>query len=117
MKTNFQKLGNVKTNVELITEIEQLKLKLKNLNERLDNPQINDFMESVKFEAAHQVDRWPKDHDLKKDPEAWLWLLCYLSTKAVQAYKYNDREKHLHHIITCAAACLNWHAKVKEIYE
>lgn len=76
----------------------------------INSPEIHDFVEAVKREAAHQRERWGSEHDEGKTAEDWLWLVAYLSTKATQASRYSDRDKYLHHIITCAAACLNWHA-------
>jgi len=78
----------------------------------INNPEINNFIEGVKSEAAHQIKRWGSEHDEGKTAEDWLWLLAYLSTKASQASRYGDNEKYLHHIVTCAAACFNWHKKV-----
>jgi hypothetical protein len=77
---------------------------------KLNAPELHDFREAVVLEAAHQRERWGSDHDEGKTAEDWLWLVAYLSTKAGQAHRYGDRDKYLHHIITCAAACANWHA-------
>lgn len=76
----------------------------------LATPEIHDFMLAVEREAAHQRDRWETEHDSGKSPEDWLWLVAYLSVKATQANRYGDQKKYLHHIVTCAAACCNWHA-------
>jgi hypothetical protein len=75
----------------------------------LNAPIIDDFLEGVRFEAAHQQQRWGVDHDGGKSPEEWLWLVAYLCTKATQAARYGDAEKHRHHVITAGAALLNWH--------
>lgn len=72
-------------------------------------PVVNDFLQGVRIEAAHQQERWGVQHDEGKSPEEWLWLVAYLCTKATQAARYGDREKHRHHVITAAAALLNWH--------
>ena len=45
------------------------------------------------------------DHTIKT-PEDWFWLIGYLVGKAIRP---DDPGKRLHHIITTAAACLNWH--------
>lgn len=73
-------------------------------------PEIHDFVLAVEREAAHQRDRWENAHDEGKTPEDWMWLLAHLATKATQASRYGDPDKYFHHIITCAAACCNWHA-------
>lgn len=77
---------------------------------KLNAPELHSFRDAVVLEAAHQRERWGSDHDAGKTPEDWMWVVAYLSTKATQAHRYGDREKYLHHIITCAAACANWHA-------
>lgn len=83
---------------------------LDRLNQRLNSPEIHDFADAIVREAAHQRERWGTDHDSGKEPEDWLWLVAFLATKAAQAHRYDDTEKYLHHIITAAAACCNWHA-------
>jgi hypothetical protein len=71
----------------------------------INTPEIHDFMKAVENEALHQRDRWGADHDAGKTDADWFWLIGYLAGKAM-----NKPEKALHHIITTAAACLNWHA-------
>lgn len=89
------------------------------LNGLINNPHTAQFMEAVKTEAAHQRERWGTEHDAGKSPEEWLFLMGYLGTKACQAHgKFNrssdpkHQEKALHHTISTAGACLNWHAAV-----
>lgn len=77
---------------------------------KLNAPELVSFRDAVVLEAAHQRERWGTDHDGGKTVEDWLWLVAYLATKASQANRYGDREKYIHHIITCGAACANWHA-------
>lgn len=83
--------------------------------EQINTPELTDFIRGIQLEALHQRQRWGTNHDQGKTPEDWLWLLAYLATKASQASRYNDQDKYLHHIITCAAACLNWHANASGI--
>ena len=73
----------------------------------LNTPEVDDFLSAVHNEALHQRARWSSGHDAGKTDADWLWLLGFLSGKAVHA---KTSEKRLHHIITTAAACLNWHA-------
>lgn len=80
------------------------------LQDVINAPEIHDFTRAITIEAAHQRVRWTAEHDAGKSPGDWLWLVAYLCTKADQANRYGDREKYLHHIITAAAACSNWHA-------
>jgi hypothetical protein len=79
----------------------------------LGTPEIDDFFEAVKKEAAYQRDRWSADgHDsLKTDPD-WFWLIGYLAGKALHNPGHSH-EKRLHRIVTIAAAACNWHAAVK----
>lgn len=77
---------------------------------KLSAPELHSFRDAIVLEAAHQRERWGAEHDEGKGPEDWMWLVAYLSTKATQANRYGDGEKYLHHIVTCAAACANWHA-------
>lgn len=71
----------------------------------INTPEIHDFIVAVEREALHQRERWGSDHDAGKTDADWFWLVGYLAGKAI-----NKPEKILHHIITTAAACLNWHA-------
>lgn len=87
----------------------------------LNTPEISDFLAAVEREALHQRQRWAASGDAGKTDADGLWLLGYLAGKAVNAGALADAglvphqrslagEKRLHHIITTAAACLNWHA-------
>lgn len=75
-------------------------------------PHTEDFMVAVNYEAAHQITRWGAEHDQGKEPQDWFWLLAYLSGKALAAFIKGDKDKGLHHIISSAAALLNWHRNV-----
>ncbi|MCA3186564.1 MAG: hypothetical protein INH13_23665, partial [Cupriavidus sp.] len=74
---------------------------------RINTPEITDFLTAVHNEALHQRERWGAEGDAGKTDADWFWLLGYLGGKAMRA---ENIEKLLHHIITTAAACLNWHA-------
>lgn len=97
---------------EALETITALQAKLVEAERLINTPHIEDFVEAVKLEAAHQVKRWGSDHDAGKSAPDWFWLLGYLAGKAVQADKISDLDKMKHHIITTAAACLNWHRHV-----
>lgn len=77
------------------------------LESLINSPQTADFLEAVRTEAAHQVERWGSEHDEGKTDADWFWLIGYLAGKAIRPAQ--KEEKVLHHIITTAAACLNWH--------
>jgi hypothetical protein len=97
---------------------------LERLDGLINSPHTAEFLEAVRTEAAHQRERWGTEHDAGKDDTDWLFLVGYLAGKAVHSGNFADgdpaelaggfierhREKRLHHIITAAAACLNWHA-------
>lgn len=73
----------------------------------LNTPEIDDFLSSVRNEALHQRERWSATGDAGKTDADWFWLIGYLAGKAMHVA--TTPEKRLHHIITTAAACLNWH--------
>lgn len=68
-----------------------------------------DFLAGVVAEKAHQAKRWTGDHDKRKSPADWFWLLGYLSGKALAAHIAGNREKALHHCISSAAVLSHWH--------
>ena len=97
----------------------------------VNTPELLDFMKAVPLEAVHQVERFGSEHDNSKTPEDWFWLIGYLAGRALAHHKEaerleaiaiidtlkNDqishhREKAVHHCITTAAACANWHLAV-----
>jgi len=95
--------------------------RVEELEALISSPQTEDFLQAVRVEAAHQVERWGVEHDESKADQDWFWLLGYLAGKAVHEGKSiamtvavgnnptQHEQKRLHHVITTAAACLNWH--------
>jgi hypothetical protein len=81
----------------------------------LGTPEIDDFFEAVKKEAAYQRQRWAASSDGGKTNADWFWLIGYLAGKALHN-PGNNKEKMLHRIITVAAAACNWWAAVKGTY-
>lgn len=79
------------------------------LRELLNRPEINDFIEGVRLEAPHQLQRWGVKQDRTKSPEEWYWVVGYLAGKALHAQRAGDDGKFMHHLITCAAVLANWH--------
>lgn len=79
----------------------------------VNTPETADFIEGVKREAAHQIERWGYAHDRSKSAENWFWLVGYLAGKALRSAITGDREKALHHCISSAAALFNWHTATK----
>lgn len=96
-----------------------MKEEIERLNALINSPHTADFLEAMRTEAAHQRERWAASHDGGKTDADWFWLIGHLGGKAVNAGtlavmlgqdETHHRDKRLHHIITTAAACLNWHA-------
>lgn len=78
------------------------------LHALVNNPQTADFLEAVRAEAAHQVQRWGEAHDRNKSAENWFWLVGYLAGKCLRACIDGDKQKAQHHTISTAAALCNW---------
>lgn len=105
----------------------------------INTPELLDFQKAVLLETVHQQERWSAEHDGGKTPEDWFWLIGYLSGRALGHHKEaarlesllktfhrannearapierqieHHREKAVHHCITTAAACANWHMAV-----
>jgi hypothetical protein len=108
---------------EIVAAIEIAEREIIRQDELINNPHTDDFLEAVRLEAAHQRERWRSDHDAGKTDADWFWLIGYLAGKALHAGAQQPDAvnasttpftpivtKQLHHIITTAAACLNWHA-------
>lgn len=85
-------------------ERDAARLRVAELEALINTPHTLDFLEAVRLEAAHQRERWGAAHDAGKADTDWFWLVGYVAGKAV-----SKPEKQLHHIITTAAVCLNWH--------
>lgn len=92
--------------------VERQKAEIERLNSLISTPFISDFFEAVKLEAAHQQDRWGTEGDAGKAPEDWLFLVGFLCGKAAASFRAGDHSKGIHHIISSAAVCLNWHRNV-----
>ena len=76
------------------------------LDALINNPHVDNFIDNIRSEAAHQRETWPGANDAAKQPSDWYWLCAYLGGKAIGG---EDLGKRLHRIISMAAACLNWH--------
>lgn len=79
----------------------------------LHTPEVHDFLAGITREAIYQRRKWSGNGDAGKTDADWLWLIGYLSTKALlNPHKpdTHDVDARAHRIITVAAAALNWHA-------
>lgn len=93
-------------------ETAELRRRNRELEAKLNQPELRDFAKGVVLEAAHQRARWGSSHDEGKTPPDWFWLIGYLAQKALMAHLAGDEDKALHHCISTAAALANWHAAV-----
>jgi hypothetical protein len=85
---------------------------IKRLRAIVDGPEIKDFLVAAEKEAKYQRAQWGDGHDAGKVLSDWYWTLGYLGGKALYALLADDKEKGLHHIITTAALCANWHRAI-----
>ena len=107
------------TGLTLVEEgrVEALEKEVSKLKERLNSPEVNDFMAGAILEAGHQIERWGDDHDKDKVPADWFWTLGYLGGKALRAHQDGNIEKLKHHTITSAALLANWHRTARSLTE
>lgn len=98
--------GDTPRVVAVEDELIEVKKENEKLKSLINNPQTEDFIESVKTEAAHQCIRWD---DKDKTDGDWFWTLGFLAAKTVHK---TEGRKLKHWIISCAALCLNWHKAV-----
>ncbi len=80
----------------------------------INTPSIHPFLESVKMEAAHQLEHRNMD-DKMKTPFDWFWTCGYLCQKAASAAVAGDSDKALHHTISTAALMANWYNHLKDV--
>lgn len=99
---------------------EALVARIVELERAINTPHTDEFFLSVRMEAAHQIERWGSEHDEGKKPTDWLFLVGHLASKAATYQTLSNREtwastealkdfsKAKHHVISSAAALLNW---------
>lgn len=85
---------------------------LRRLDQLINSPLTEHFLDGVRTEAAFQTEQW-SDEDADKTPEDWFWTLGYLSQKAIQAKNAGNLDKALHHTISSAALLCRWHEYIK----
>jgi len=86
--------------------------RIQDLEHLINNPHNELFLDGVRIEAAHQVERWGDVQKREKSAEAWYWLCAYLAGKALRATLTGDRKTAQHHTISTAGALLNWHDSI-----
>lgn len=89
---------------DLALDLQDARAEVARLGTLINTPHTYDFLVAVRLEAAHQRDRWAAEIEAGKTDADWFWLIGHLAGKAI-----HKPEKLLHHIVTTAAACLNWH--------
>lgn len=93
--------------------IEQLEREILRLKAVINTPEIDDFLQGVRLEAAHQEERWGSTDDGGKSPIDWFWLLGYLGGKCLAACLAGDIRRAKHHTISSAAMLFNWHRRIE----
>lgn len=107
---HFERIAELEREVHgLSRDIAKKDARIKQLEAMINNPEIENFILGIRLEAAHQVERWGREHDEGKSPPDWFWLLGWLAGKAVTAANNGDLAKAKHHVISSAASLLNWH--------
>jgi hypothetical protein len=110
---NHQELDNTLTRARRAeAKAQRLEGRVEELERLINTPEIDDFLQGLRLEAAHQVERWGEPHDRSKSAEHWYWLIGYLAGKALRAAITGDQEKAKHHTISTAAALRNWHRAI-----
>lgn len=97
---------------ETRAELEAARAERDRLSALLNTPEVRNFGAAVVLEALHQRERWGTDSDAGKTAADWFWLIGYLAGKALHAAIAGNVDKALHHTISTAAACANWHAHI-----
>jgi predicted metal-dependent hydrolase len=93
-------------------QIKTLETAVDRLDLAINTPEIANFLEGVRLEAAHQRQRWGAPHAREKSAEHWFWLIGYLAGKALRSAMTGDVDKARHHCISTAAALSHWHAAI-----
>jgi len=84
---------------------------LNNFDQLVNNPEIDNFLEGVRLESAHQTEKHGFAFEVEKSPHDYILVMDYLKGKQVTAIWGLDVEKYKHHLITLSAVCLNAHLK------
>lgn len=88
--------------------------RLEYLEALINSPEINNFLEGVKIEQAHQTERWGMDVEETKFPHDYALVIDKLKGKLAQDVWDKDHEKYKHHLITIAAVCYNAHRQISK---
>lgn len=80
--------------------------------QKINSPEVTDFIEGMKIEAAHQRERWGEAHDRSKSADNWFWLVGYLAGKALRSAILGNMDLAKHHTISAAATLYQWHCAI-----
>lgn len=80
----------------------------------INSPEIGDFIEGVKIEAAHQTEKWGREQEESHHPAHYILVANKLLGKLAVAMWNGDKEKFSHHLITIAAAMHNCHRQISK---
>jgi hypothetical protein len=79
------------------------------LEARVATPDADDWFESVRIEAAQQIDRWGgADYHPAENSRRLVLLISYLTAKALDAAAHDNADKAKRYTINTGAALLNW---------
>lgn len=90
---------------------EKLK-RLEYLESLINSPEVNDFIEGLKIEQAHQTEKWGREQEENHHPAHYILVNNKLLGKLTVAMWDGDVEKFKHHCITIAAAMFNCHRQI-----
>ena len=98
----------------LMAELDCANQRIAELEALINHPRFDDFIEAVRIEQAHQVEKWGPDHDKQKRVNDWIAVFARLLGKLVNAGWEHDWQKFEHHLITLAAVAFNCFRRMKE---
>lgn len=91
---------------------EDWKEKYELLSTLINNPEIENFINGVTLEAAHQTQRWGAEKEEKEPPHHYILVTNKLLGKMCVDIWDRDTDKFKHHIIALAAEMFNIHRQV-----
>lgn len=89
-------------------------VRLQYLEKLISNPEIENFIEGLRIESAHQTDKWGQREEESKWPQDYALVLDKLKGKQALAIWDYDKEKYKHHLITMSAVCHNIHRQIEK---
>ncbi len=81
------------------------------IDELINTPQSANFIDSVKTEMAHHLERWGDES--YREPHSFQMVVSYINGKLLKAIWDKDKKKYEHHLTTIAAVCGTAHKYLK----